>query len=258
MGLVAIAAGAMSGGGRGELLNVTALALGDDLTRMRLMAPLAVLMSSTGVTAFGAVAAFAGAAEYVGLVRQTTMAVLTGDVTSPCRGQCQLLLMAALTYIMLRQTEFEVMGRMTLLAGDPLVKPVVSGGLMTAAATPRDHALLSGSGMRVVAGQTGGSRNTLRVIGVDVPVTLGAGGRRRGLHVMRRVAVGADCVRRNRGLSQHDDGGVTRTTGYGSTGFEVVRPMATDALPVPASEERCSWDQRLHFAVAFAARSKRR
>ena len=120
------------------------------------------------------------------------MAALTGDMTSSCGGQCQLFLMAASTDIMLRQFEFEVMGRVTLLAGNPGVQPVVCWSLMTAAATPRDRVLLSGSGMRVVAGQAGGSVNTPGVIGVDVPVALRAGGRRRALHVVGGVAAGAD------------------------------------------------------------------
>lgn len=166
--------------------------------------------------------------------------------------------MAALTELVLRQIELEMVGGMTLLANDASVKAALGGRrLMTAAARARERRGLLAPRVWVVAGEAGRPCNSLGMLRVHIPVAFGA--RRAGVasHIVRRMAARAKGMRRHFRLGEHDDTGMARTAGDRLLCFQLVRTMATDALRVPAREERRCGNDGLTLTVALLAARER-
>jgi hypothetical protein len=196
MRLMAVLAGLVAHWGAGEFLRVARLALRDHSAAMRFVTALALLVPGPHFASLVRVASAAGRSEHCRLMGQPPVTALTSGVTDTLRAQRELLLMAPLAEMLICQVDLEVMRRMALLAGNPGVEGMVCGGnLMATAATPCNQLFLPTSGMRIVAGQTGGARDAFGMISVNVPVALGAGGGGSAAHVVRRVATRAHGVR---------------------------------------------------------------
>jgi hypothetical protein len=166
--------------------------------------------------------------------------------------------MAPLAELVIGQLDLEMMRRVTLLASNRGVEGMVCGGnLMATAATACNQLFLPASGMRIVAGQTGGASDAFGMIGVNVPVALGAGGGRAAAHVVRRVATRAHGVRGHDRGGQHDDIGMASAARHGALRLERVRLMTIHTLRVAAGEQRGFRNSRLRPAVALSTRGQR-
>jgi hypothetical protein len=198
MRLVAVHAGSVAHGGAREFLRVAGLALRVYPTAVGFMATATQLVPTAHFPALVRVARSTGRREDRRLVRQPTVTALACRVTDTLRAQGKLLLMTPLAQVMLRQGDLEMMGRVALLAGNSGVESMIGGGdLMAASAATGDHLFLPGARMWIVAGQTSSARDALGMIGMDVPVALGASRGRSAAHVVRRVATRAQGVCRN-------------------------------------------------------------
>jgi hypothetical protein len=257
MRLVAGHAGAVAHGGTGEFLRMAGLALRAYPAAVWFVATFAQLVPTAHVPAFVRVARGTGRGEYRWLVWQATVAALACRVTDTLRGQGELLLMTPLAQVMLRQGDLEMMGRVTLLAGNSCVKGMIRGGdLMAVSTAPGDHLFLPRARMWIVAGQACGTRDALGMIGMDVPMALGASRSWIAAHVVRGVATRARGVRRHASGGQHQHVRVARATRHGTTRLEGMRLMTIHALGVAASKQRAFRHDRRLLAVAFAARGQ--
>lgn len=258
MRLMAIGARAVSRGGRRELLSVTALAVAGYRPAVGLMARAAHLVPGPNLSPHAGVAGRAGILNQRRLVRQPAMAALACRVPGARSGPRQLRLMTALTELTTRSIELEVMRSVTTLtAGAAMERALAGRVLVTAAASSRAEPFLPRARVSVVTRRAGVPRRQLRVIGMFVPVAVGAGLRGRAANVVGPMTAGTNGVCRHLGLRQHDHLGVTRAARARALRLEGVRLMTTHTLRVTARKQRGCGHERLLKAVALGARAER-
>ena len=253
--LVATRADLVSCRRRSELPNVASFAFGCDAARVGLMAAGAHLVSGPCLTTSIRVAGDARSANAVWLVRQTLMATLTRSVTHARGSQRQFLLVAIRTRDVLRLREFEVVRRVTALAGDARVKIVLGrGNLMTTAATLRERVFLHPRRVRFMAGDACPASDPLWVIRMHVRVALRTRCSRVVANVVRRMAIGAQRVRGHESCGQHHHIGVAGAAVQRALRLELVRSMTADALRMTPGEQCRCRDDGLSLAVTFGTR----
>jgi hypothetical protein len=255
--LMAVRADLVPNGRRGEFPSVTGFACGGDAARVRLMAAGTHLVPRPRLAEGIRVAGGARSANAARLVRQTDVATFARRVPYARCGQSQFLLMAIRARGVLRLRQLEVVRRVAALTGDAGVKIMLGrSDLMTTAATLRERVFLGSCRMRFMATDACAARDALRVIRMHVRVALRAGCSRIAPHVVRRVAARAQRVRGHESRGQHHHLGVARMAIDRPLRFELVGPVATDALRVTASEQCRYRDDRLSLAVTFGTRGE--
>lgn len=222
--------------GRGcEFLGVTSLAFLGARAAVRLVTAHANLVPSAHGSLLGSMTGDARAFPRGRQMREPPMAVLTSRVSRALGGQTQLLFVTALTQLMLRQVELEVVRFVATLTGHGAMEcALVLRRAMAAAAGLRDHPLLAERRVGIVAGHAGVAGDALGVIGVHGSVTIGASAGSCRAHVVRSVTTRAHGVRGDLGLTEHDHLLVTRATAQRAIGLERVWLVAAGTRAVPA------------------------
>lgn len=150
---------------------------------------------------------------------------------------------------------YEVVRRVAALAVHARVKlRVFGGGLVAATARARIGVDLSAAGMRVVTTDAAAGSTGLRMVGVHVAVTLGAGLLGAATHVMRGVAIHTLLMARRVGTAERGEVLVARAARSSLLFTELVGTMAAHALAMASSEQRRLRDDWLLFCVTRNAR----
>ncbi len=253
MRLMTASAQLMSSGRGGRLLPVAVLARRrrGDAAAVRLVTADTLLVARVHLARGRRVARRANRAADAWIVRQPAMATFTSGVPNAQGGQRELFLMTALTSGVLRELELEVMRRVTALARRAVVKRVVRRGLaMAAAAAAGDGCRLNALRMHVVAGEAASQASALRVIRVNVPVTIFAGRKGALFDVVRLMTTHALRVLRHLCFGEHEHGGVAGATWNGLFCRKIVRHMAAHTRAVPTRKQRRRGHDGQDLAVA--------
>jgi len=166
--------------------------------------------------------------------------------------------MTALASRVLSERGLEMMRLMAPRTARSFVKGVIARGRsMAATARLRDYGRLRGGRMCLVTGNTRAARS-VRVIGVNIPVAIRAGGGGRLPDIVRRMATRAARVLGDGRGRQHLHGFMTRTAVHRFFCRKCVRPMTVHALRVATGKQCRRRDERLRLFMTPHARRERR
>ena len=249
---VTVEASLVAARGRAVLDGVTRPALALDGAAVRFVTRDAIRMALGRLSVNAAVARRAADLERFGPVRKAAVAIRASAVSGIRRRVRDFRSMAGAADRRFVERAHEVMRLVTLLAPDAGVEAVVRGGdLVAGAARARAARGAGGRGMRVVAADAGSGRPLVRVVRVHTGVTARAGLRRAVRDVVRGMAAFARAVRRNARAAEDVQRVMAGRALDAARGIEGMRPVASDAFPMPAVEQRRFRYYRLLASVAF-------
>lgn len=225
---------------------------------VRLVAADALGVALVHPRALGSVARFAPGHREQRLMGEAAVTRFTRLVTGGMGRARDLRRMARFAGAMVRLFTDEVVGRVAALALHASVKcGLLRCALVARATIGRARQLMIERGVRVVAAHAAAGHALLGVIRMLRAVATRASLLGAAAHVVRAMTARALLVRRYFGLSQNYDVFVASAARRSFGFFEVVGPMATDALLVASFEQRCRGNDGLLLGVAIRAPAQR-
>ena len=201
--------------GRGLLLGAMATGAGLGLASgMRFVAARAARVARVNQPGLSLMAIVANQLAGLGTVRQPLVATRTGLVSLVQRDLLDASRVTRLTARHVAQRKLEPVRLVAASAGRRAVRGLIGlDKLVTRAAGVDLHALADFRRMRIVTSHA--DARLLRMVRMNVLVARGAGRRRSGTHVVRRMAIGAATVGRDASSADHVQLRVTVAAGRG-------------------------------------------